>query len=465
MSAPSPPPIRVLFDAAAVAHASFRVRVFSRGPAEPGVWTGIGRVALEVAVQLERREDVDLRLGVSEAFRFWAWTADALRAYPALARRLVKPAHGRVEAEVARRAAANLVVRLQSRLADRQELAERVREGDLIGALRALRPARRAAAQLALRANGALGNLEPSIQPAMLDDVDLYHSPAHAFPRAVLERNVPRVLTVHDVAALVHPEWSSPMQRRFVERVVAAAADATAVVADSESTRRDLLNLLGAKRVPSYVVLLGVDRDVWRPADASTAARVARAYGLDDRPFFLAVARQEKRKNLEGILRGFARARDQGVDARLALVGTAGPSSRVTHAAIRELDLASDVVLTGFVPDGDLRALYTSARALLYVSHYEGFGLPMLEAMACGAPVVAGDNSSMPEVGGDAALYADAGSAEAIAAAVVELERDDGLRSELGERGLGRARELSWSRTAADLTDVYRDVLSRRGEG
>jgi len=285
----------------------------------------------------------------------------------------------------------------------------------------------------------------------------LYHATNYAAPRT---RRVPLVLTVHDLALLRFPELGTPGLRRLIARVPRAAHAARRVIADSETTARDLRELIGVPAERIRVVHLGCDPR-FQPVPDSSQRRAALArYGIAE-PYLLHVGTIEPRKNLPLLVRAYARLRAQrGVPPRLVLAGERGWGY---EALRRELDahgptLAIDVV--GRIATADLPAVYSGADLFVYPSLYEGFGLPVLEAMACGTPVVTSDAGSLSEVVGDAARCVDPRAADALAAVLGELLDDEAQRRTLSERGRARAAHFTWERCARETFAVYEEVAS-----
>jgi glycosyltransferase involved in cell wall biosynthesis len=289
---------------------------------------------------------------------------------------------------------------------------------------------------------------------------DVFHATDHLLPPL---RRVPTVFTVHDLAFLTHPATHLPSNRAFLRlmmpRFVRAA---TVVIADSEATRRDLLRYYRVAPHKVRAVPLGVE-PAFRPADAQAArALVAERYALAV-PYLLFVGTLEPRKNLRGLLDAFrqliSRHTGEGDVPALAIAGARGWWYRDLYRAARELGLGERVRFLGRVSDADLPALYSAAAAFVYPSLYEGFGLPPLEALACGTPVVCSDRSSLPEVVGDAGLLVDPTRPGALAAALERILHDAALRQELRGRGLERAARYTWARTAAATAQVYEQAV------
>ena len=268
---------------------------------------------------------------------------------------------------------------------------------------------------------------------ARRDRLDVLHCPSH---RAPVRSKVPLVVTIHDLAVLRHPEtfnrWTRAYSRALLPRVVRAAKR---VIAVSEFTRRELVELV---RVPDEKVRV-IPNAVGPPFGPEGKAA--------EGDYVLAVGTLEPRKNLDRLVGAFERAGLNGT--RLLVTGARGWGN-VEPAG-------PSVQWLGFVPDEELARLYRGARCVAYVSAYEGFGLPVLEAMACGAPVVAASTGAGPEVGGDAAVLVDPLDDDAIAAGLVDAIDRAG---ELRERGLARARDFDWKRVADATVEVYREVAA-----
>ncbi|HEX8721356.1 MAG TPA: glycosyltransferase family 1 protein [Pyrinomonadaceae bacterium] len=291
--------------------------------------------------------------------------------------------------------------------------------------------------------------------------VDLLHVQYTAPPLSPC----PVVATVHDLSFEHIPETfrrRSRVQLRLTVR--ATARRAAEVIAPSEFTRRDLVETYGLDPARVTAIPLAVSPRFRPVEDAAELERVRRRYGIA-REYVLAVGSIQPRKNLARLARAYTalrRARGRSNLPQLVLVGKKGWLYDDTLDAIEEERLAGSVVLTGYVSEGDLPALYTGALCFAYPSYFEGFGLPPLEAMSCGAPVLTGDRTSLPEVVGDAGLTVDPFDEEALAAALARLIDDDALRARLSERGLKRARRFDWRETARMTLQVYRRVMSEK---
>ena len=262
-----------------------------------------------------------------------------------------------------------------------------------------------------------------------------------------LRSRLPQVVTVHDLTLLTHPEWHEASKVRYFGWAMRrAVASATRVLCVSATTAADLTERLGVPGDRVDVTPLGTDL---RPATDAPVAEVRRRLGLDG-PYLLGLGTVEPRKDLPTLVRAFA-ALAAELPHRLVLAGLAGWGAGELEAAVAASGVADRILVTGYVADADKAALLTGADVFAYPSRYEGFGLPVLEAMACGTPVVTTTGGSLPEVAGDAATLIDPGDEDALAAAIAKLATDLAARQDAAARGLARAATFTWKR-CADLT-------------
>jgi len=289
--------------------------------------------------------------------------------------------------------------------------------------------------------------------------VDLLHVQYTAPPLAPC----PVVATIHDLSFEHIPETFKRRSRVQLRLTVRATARRAAhVIAPSEYTRRDLVETYGLDPARVSAIPLAVAPHFRPVADAGELARVRKRYGIAGE-YVLAVGSIQPRKNLARLVRAYSalrRGRGRSNLPQLVLAGKKAWLYGDTLRAIQEEGLGESVLLTGYVSEGDLPALYTGALFFAYPSFYEGFGLPPLEAMSCGAPVLTGNLTSLPEVVGDAGLTVDPLDTGALAEALARLIDDDALRADLRERGLTRARRFDWRETARMTLQVYRRVMS-----
>jgi len=288
--------------------------------------------------------------------------------------------------------------------------------------------------------------------------VDLFHSPDFVLPPV---RAAKSILTVHDLAFLLYPECADARLRAYLERTVPRSVQrADYVVADSENTRNDVVCLLGVPPERVTVVPGGVDPSFAPVTDPMRLAQFRRSIGLDETtPYILFVGVIEPRKNLVGLIEAFDVLKSRRpLPHKLVVVGRRGWLSDSTMERAERSLYRNEIIFPGFIQDGDLATLYSAAETFAFPSHYEGFGLPVLEAMACGVPVVASRASSLPEVVGDAGMQVDPDDTERLASALELLALNPEMRADFSARGLERAAMFSWDAAAQVMLDVYRRV-------
>jgi glycosyltransferase involved in cell wall biosynthesis len=283
----------------------------------------------------------------------------------------------------------------------------------------------------------------------------LFHATEHLLPPL---RGIPTVLTVHDLIFRHMPEHHKRLNRWYLNLTLPLyCRRATHVIAISQHTKRDLIEAYALDPRKISVIYEAADPQfVPQPPAVVEAARAR--YGLPRR-YLLFVGTIEPRKNLTRLLEAFESLHAEGLSDGLVIVGQRGWLYEHFFARLERSPAREAVRLPGFVPDPDLVALYAGAQALAFPSLYEGFGLPVLEAMACGTPVVTANASSLPEIGGEAALYCDPTAVEDLTSTLRRLLGDAPLRERLRAQGLERAACFSWERTARATERVYKRLL------
>ena len=298
---------------------------------------------------------------------------------------------------------------------------------------------------------------EQTIQPWQIRRLalPLLHSLAFVQPLATGCRSV---VTVYDLSFLVYGRLFRSWHRRYLTwGTRLSTRRAQRVIAISESTKRDLIRAFGLPPEKIRVIPCGVD-ERFLVERRATGARPRRP--LPER-FVLFVGTLEARKNVTGLIRAFARAkRAAALPHHLVLVGAPGPRAYEIDRVVEQAGVRDHVVLTGYVARDELPLIYGAAELFVYPSLYEGFGLPPLEALASGVPVIVSDAASLPEVVGDAGVYVRPHDERALAEAMASVLADSGLRQDLSARGRARARQFSWARAAASTAALYREVLA-----
>lgn len=288
--------------------------------------------------------------------------------------------------------------------------------------------------------------------------LDLFHGTNFDIP---LWKRCPAILTIHDLSDLLYPEtheargvWRARRRLPFMART------ATQIVTHSESVRREVIEHLQVSR-EKVIAIPAAARSVFRPLPPDQTIETRKRLGVEDE-FLLFVGTIEPRKNLIVLLNAYRELLSATeLHPQLVIAGKKGWLTDSLFSSLRELGIEERVLFTGYLSDNDLCALYSSCRVFIYPSKYEGFGLPPLEAMACGAPVIASSIPSIREVTGETArLVAPAGSDD-LAQAIVTLLRDENERQRLSVAGLKRAQQFSWNRTAQLMLGVYHQAWEK----
>lgn len=283
----------------------------------------------------------------------------------------------------------------------------------------------------------------------------LLHAPAFVAP---MIRACPLVLTIHDLSFIRHPEFFRATNRLYLKTLVGPSSRrATAVITISDSTAREVNRLLGVPASRIFTVYPGVSPDFY-PRPEPDVARFRREMALPER-FVLYLGTLEPRKNLVRLVRAFARL--DLPDVHLVLAGAKGWYFEDILAEVEHLGLEDRVRIPGYVSAESLPFWYNAASVFAYPSIYEGFGIPVLEALACGVPTLTSSATSLPEAGGDATVQVSPFDEEAIATGLYRLLTDDVRREAARAKGLAHARQFSWARMAKETTEVYRWALAQ----
>lgn len=302
---------------------------------------------------------------------------------------------------------------------------------------------------------------EQAILPAQIREerLEVFHSPHYTMP---LSARCASVVTFHDMTFFLYPQMHTLYKRIFFRTMMRITSlRASAIIVDSESTRHDLIKILKIDEKRVFAVPLGVSASFRRLADRFQVEEISRKYKLPER-FILYVGVLEPRKNLSTLTRAFKLLIDRGLKHTLVIAGRKGWFYDDLFKTIEDLNLKAEVILTGYIPDEELPFLYNAADLFVYPSLYEGFGLPVLEAMACGVPVITSNISSLPEIVGAAGVLVNPNEINELADKIYNVLTDRQFHDELGNEGLARSRLFSWARTAKETLAVYRQVLNAR---
>lgn len=286
---------------------------------------------------------------------------------------------------------------------------------------------------------------------AVTGALDLFYSPDFVLPPT--RRAARTLLTVHDFSFIYYPEHFVPKLVGYLNQVVPrSVARADRVLVDSEATRADLIHHLGTPPEKIQVLYGGVDARFRPEPEPEERERLCTRYGVGERPYVFSVGTLQPRKNYVHLIQAFAQVNGLA-DWQLVIAGGRG---WLYEGILAEADKhGGRVRVLGFVDDADLPALYRNATLFAFPSLYEGFGFPVLEAMACGVPVVCSNASSLPEVVGDAALLIDPHDASELAEALARVAEDADLRREMVARGVAQAARFTWERAAHQLLSIF----------
>jgi len=294
------------------------------------------------------------------------------------------------------------------------------------------------------------------------DRLDLFHATHYVIPPLARAR---AVVTIHDIIHVLYPQFLPNRAALYYARVMIRRAlrRADRIITVSHNSKRDLVDYFGIAPSRIEVVYNGVAGRFRADLPRAERERVAAKYGLP-RPYLLFLGGEKPHKNVRNVLRAFAEARrTRALPHALVLAGPMPPNRSRVEALIAALDLGPRVFRTGVVPEEDLPGLYAGADAFLYPTLYEGFGLPVAEAMACGVPVLTSSTSALQEIAGGYAYLVDPMDVDAIARGIVDLATDPARRAEFAELGKRRAADFSWDRAAGETLRVYAEAL--RGAG
>lgn len=285
---------------------------------------------------------------------------------------------------------------------------------------------------------------------------DLIHLPFYSMP---IKAGRPTVVTIHDLNSFAEPDPLDPLRVVYLKSAIRAAARlATRLIVPSKATRDEFVRLLPADPTRIDVAYHGVDHQIFHRPDEAERRRVSDRLGLHGRPYIAFLGALEPRKNVPNLIRGWARAVGDHPDpAALVLAGSGGWDDEI-DAAMAEVPERLRVIRPGFLRHSSLPGFFGGARLVALPSRGEGFGLPVLEAMACGAPVLTTRLGSLPEVGGDAVAYVEP-EADAIAGAVGELLDDEARCARLAEAAFARSREFTWAASAEAHLASYRRAV------
>lgn len=292
---------------------------------------------------------------------------------------------------------------------------------------------------------------------------DIFHSTFYPFPKAIMQPGqFKRFITIHDLIPIRFPQFFGFEKSHLAHQIVECIGPEDWVVTNSEATKGDLCDYAKVDPSSVFVTPLAASKIFYQCTDAKRLSSVRKQYEIPDDPYVLSVATLEPRKNIDQVIRSFVDlVQEQHIeDLNLVLVGTPGWSfdrifDEIDHASA----LKKHIIVTGYVHDDDLPALYSGSMMFVYPSFYEGFGLPPLEAMQCGVPIITSNTSALPEVVGNAGIMVDPTDGEALSQAMLNIFSQPSLRKSLAGKSLERASHFSWERCAKLTVEAYRTAL------
>jgi glycosyltransferase involved in cell wall biosynthesis len=297
-----------------------------------------------------------------------------------------------------------------------------------------------------------------TLQRKLFQDFDIVHNPAH-YP-FLIKPAKRYICTIHDITPVLfphfHPRWRSFYSGIGIPRLVHYSDK---IISDSQQTKKDIISCYHVPEDKISVIYLGAS-DEFKQLDARTIEVIRKKYNLN-KPFILFVGNLEPRKNIPSLIRAFSRCREKNPDLELVIAGSRGWMFGEVFTTITELQLEKTVKILDYVPHGDLPALYNAASIFVYIPFYEGFGLPPLEAMQCGVPVITSNTSSLPEIMGDGGIMVDPLDIQGIENKINLLLTDEDARRENIRYNLMQCQKFSWERCAQQTMEVYQEVCNK----
>lgn len=295
------------------------------------------------------------------------------------------------------------------------------------------------------------------------EKIDVFHLPSHMALQIspfFIKSNVKKVLTIHDLIPLLFKEKLPFFYKFWGPSLKLVKNRPDCIITDSFNTRNDLINYLQIPEKKIKVIPLAPNKDFKFIKDKSQImAELEVKYEIST-PFILYVGTVELRKNIPLLIKSFYRLLKKGIETKLVLIGKLGYGFKEISQKVESLGLSQHVIFLGYVPEGDLIKFYNAADLFVFPSLYEGFGLPPLEAMACGSPVVSSNTSSLPEVIGDAGITLDPDDCGGFTEAMYQILVSESLKDEMREKSLKRAKQFSWEKTARETWRVYEEVFN-----
>lgn len=303
-----------------------------------------------------------------------------------------------------------------------------------------------------------------SIKLGILPNINLIHKGSpdlvinFDFVRAPVSKKVKTITVIHDLAYEVYPLYTEKRNLQRLKKLVPKSLKmSTRIVAVSESTKKDLISNYNVNPSKIDVVYNAVDTKLYKPKALTN--EIINKYNLPNK-YLLYLGNIEPRKNIRGIIEAYSMLPDEiSSEYKLVLSGGRGWNQGEINNALKQSAKKDNIIFAGYIDDRDKPELYGGADIFLFPSHYEGFGLPILEAMACEVPVITADNSSLKEVAGNAALYVDSKRPKELAEAIIKILENKNIRNDLVKKGMLRAKDFSWKKSAAQMNESIKKAI------
>lgn len=299
------------------------------------------------------------------------------------------------------------------------------------------------------------------------DDIDIFHSLHFPLPDSIDPKKHIRFITVHDIIFVLFPEYSLGFQTRRIKNVIKSInVKHDWAICVSQYSKNDLCEMTGIPEDRVFITYLAASKEIYYPIkDKNKMINKLKQLGIPNNNYFLSVATIEPRKNLMFAIRCFKKILSEPglANTYFVIVGRRGwKSDNLFKEIFSDPLLKKHVLFTGFIPDNYLRAIYNGALAFVYLSFYEGFGLPPLEAMQCGTPVITSNTSSLPEVVGDAGIMVDPIDEDALCQSMIDIAKDSELRNSFSAKGIQRAKLFSWGKCVEETINAYKFALENK---
>ncbi|MBN1833582.1 MAG: glycosyltransferase family 4 protein [Deltaproteobacteria bacterium] len=297
----------------------------------------------------------------------------------------------------------------------------------------------------------------------VVESSDIFHATYLAFPQELDGyKRIKKFITIYDLIPIKFPEYFTDAHVDTFKKTIGSITEDTFVFVISHSTKNDLCNYRKDINPDNVFVTHLAASDLFYPVtDEERKSAVKEKYGIPDGKYILSLATLEPRKNVETTIKAFAEliCHEKTIDLNLVLVGTKGwKFDSIFNSIVKERDLANRIIFTGYADDEDLAPLYSSALVFVYPSIYEGFGLPPLEAMQCGLPVISSNTSSLPEVIGDVGILVQPFDSKSICQGILDLLSDERKREMMSQKSIERGKKFSWNKCVQETVDIYNKV-------